>query len=253
MRLLFDESGMPPKSLTEPDLERLYEHPLGPSGRWIRTNFVTTLDGAVHGPDGRTGSINTESDHHLFALQRALSDVILVGAGTVRVEGYRAVDLAPWQTELRLRLGLSPCPALAVVTASLRLSPSLTTPVAGPGGPVLVITTEDHSEPDLEPLRQAGMEIRQTGRGGVDLPGAVAQLADSGYRRILSEGGPLLHHGLLTAGLVDELAITIAPSIVGGEAPRSSQGDWISPPQAYRPRLVLLADDRTLFLSYVAE
>ena len=64
-------------------------------------NFVTSLDGSVQGPDGRSGSINTASDHHVFALHRALADAVVVGAGTARTEGYRAVDLAPWQQAIR--------------------------------------------------------------------------------------------------------------------------------------------------------
>ena len=67
------------------------------AGAWLRTNFVATLDGSVQGPDGRSGSINTASDHHVFALHRALADAVVVAGGTARNEGYRAVDLAPWQ------------------------------------------------------------------------------------------------------------------------------------------------------------
>ena len=70
-------------------------------GPTVRSNFVATLDGSIQGLDGRSGSINTDSDHEIFALHRALADVILVGAGTVRGEGYRAVDLQPWQRSLR--------------------------------------------------------------------------------------------------------------------------------------------------------
>ena len=52
---------------------------------WVRANFVSTLDGAATGADGRSGSINTGADREVFALLRALSDVVLVGAGTARV------------------------------------------------------------------------------------------------------------------------------------------------------------------------
>lgn len=252
MRLLYDESGRPPKTLTEPELERLYDHPVGPNGRWVRTNFVTTLDGSIYGPDGRSGSINTESDHHLFALQRALADVILVGAGTARVEGYRAVDLAPWQRELRQRVGLADFPVLAIVTATLTLDPELARPADGHGGPVIIISTDDHDDAAIEPFRTSGIDVWQLGHGAVDLPRAIARLVERGLPRMLCEGGPRLHHGLLSAGLVDELAITLAPTVVGGEAPRTVHGDWISPAPGFRPDRILLADDQTLFLSYVA-
>lgn len=252
MRLLYDESGRPPKTLTEPELERLYDHPVGPHGRWLRTNFVTTLDGSIYGPDGRSGSINTESDHHLFALQRALADVILVGAGTARAEGYRAVDLAPWQRDLRQRIGLAEFPVLAVVTATLALDPVIAQPVGGVGGSVIIISTDDHDDASTEPFRSAGIDVWQLGRGAVDLPRVIDRLVERGLPRMLCEGGPQLHHGLLSAGLIDELAITLAPTVVGGEAPRTVHGDWLSPAPGFRPDRVLLADDQTLFLGYVA-
>ncbi len=252
MRLLYDESGRPPKTLTETELEQLYAHPTGPADRWVRTNFVTTLDGSIYGPNGRSGSINTESDHHLFALQRAQADVILVGAGTARAEGYRAVDLTPWQRELRQRSGLADFPALAIVTSTLSLDPALATPTQGSGGPVIIISTDDHDDAATEPFRSAGIDVWQLGRDHVELPRVIQRLVGLGLPRVLCEGGPRLHHGLLAAGLVDELAITLAPTVVGGEAPRTVHGDWISPAPGFRPNRVLLADDQTLFLSYVA-
>ncbi len=109
----------------------------------MRSNFVATLDGSVQGLDGRSGSINTESDHEVFALHRGLADVILVGAGTVRDEGYRAVDLEPWQTSLRAAEGLAPFPTLVVITGSLRLDPAFADPPYE-HGPVLVVTSAVH-------------------------------------------------------------------------------------------------------------
>src|SRR5687768_12410110 len=110
VQLIFSPDDGAPRTLSDSDLVELYRHP-APEGRgWVRSNFVMSLDGSVQGPDGRSGSINTESDHHLFALQRALADAILVGANTVRFEGYRAVDLEQWQLQIREQEGLAPYP-----------------------------------------------------------------------------------------------------------------------------------------------
>src|SRR4029450_10927854 len=95
VQLIFSPDGGAPRTLGDTDLVELYRYP-APEGRgWVRSNFVMSLDGSVQGPDGRSGSINTESDHHVFALQRALADAVLVGANTGRSEGYRAGDLEP--------------------------------------------------------------------------------------------------------------------------------------------------------------
>lgn len=63
-----------------------------PEGPWLRANMITTADGSAQGPDGRSGSINNELDRRIFQELRRSADVILVGAGTARAEGYGPVD-----------------------------------------------------------------------------------------------------------------------------------------------------------------
>src|SRR5215831_3916491 len=88
---------------------------------WVRANMVTSLDGAAT-LAGRTGGLSGQADQQVFALLRALADVILVGAGTARVEGYRPVR--PRHEGVRwawLRAGRTPSPPIAVVTRRLDL------------------------------------------------------------------------------------------------------------------------------------
>ena len=177
----------------------------------------------MQGLDGRSGSINTESDHEVFALLRALSDVILVGAGTIRDEGYQAVDLQPWQRSIRSAEGLAAFPSLVVVSRSLRLDPAFVAPPVK-HGPVIVVTCGDHEPGRIEPLRDAGAEVLQVPGPTVDLGWALETLAARGSRRILTEGGPRVHAELLRRGLIDELALTWVPQLVGGGGPRIAHG-----------------------------
>src|SRR5215207_8265585 len=101
VQLIFSPDGGAPRALGDTDLVELYRYPAPESRAWVRSNFVMSLDGSVQDPDGRSGSIGTESDHEVFALQRSLADGVLVGANTVRIEGYRAIDLEPWQLRIR--------------------------------------------------------------------------------------------------------------------------------------------------------
>jgi riboflavin biosynthesis pyrimidine reductase len=209
MRVLLTESGTPAPGtvLDDAGLREVYAAP--PGRAWLRVNFVSTLDGAVTGADGRSGSINTPADFRVFQLLRELADVVVVGAGTVRVEGYPA-----------LRHESDDAPALAVVSNSGEVPPSIAE-TATPGSALLV--TRGHADPDAlgrarEALGDANVVI--AGEDHVDLVMARKALEDRGFRHILSEGGPTLFGSMLEAGIVDEVDLTWAPTMVGGTHPR---------------------------------
>jgi riboflavin biosynthesis pyrimidine reductase len=253
MRLLFQRSDLSAGGeIDESRLAELYRHPL-PTRRpvWLRTNFVASLDGSIQGADGRAGSINTASDHFVFAVHRAQADAILVGAQTVRVERYRAVDLVPWQRELRAREGLAPFPLLVIISRSLDLDLRLADNGLGEGGAVLVITTAGKSGADVERFAAAGIDLMQLGDADVDLVAATNALADAGYRRVLCEGGPRLHRDLLAADLVDEMSLTLSPVVVGGEGRRTTAGAAITRSPGFELSLSLLAEDGSLFTTYL--
>ena len=250
MKLIFDPDGGAPRAVDETDLIELFRYPALEGRGWVRTNFVMSLDGSVQGPDGRSGTLGTESDQRVFALQRALADAILVGANTVRLEGYRAVDLEPWQLAIREQEGLAPYPALVIISASADLDPAIATPAEGVGGAVMIITTAGKTADDLEPLRSAGITVLEADGTTLDLAQIVDQLAGSGFPRLLCEGGPRLHNELLAAGVVDEVLLTLAPVVVGGQGLRSTSGAALSVPSSFRLQRVLYADDGALFTSH---
>jgi riboflavin biosynthesis pyrimidine reductase len=250
VQLIFGPDGGAPRTLGEADLVELYRHPAREGRGWVRSNFVMSLDGSVQGPDGRSGSINTESDHHIFALKRALADAVLVGANTVRLEGYRAVDLEPWQLRIREQEGLAPYPMLVILSASADLDPVIATPAEGVGGAVMIITTAGKSADDLEPLRAAGVTVLEVEGAALDVAHIVDQLAGTGFPRLLCEGGPRLHNDLLAAGALDELCLTLAPVVVGGQGLRSTSGAALPVPSSFQLHHVLYANDGALFTNY---
>ena len=79
-----------PGELSHDDLLGLYAYPH--DRFWVRANFVSSLDGAAQGTDYKSGSLSSTNDQRVFALLRSLCDLILVGAGTVRAEGYQPVQ-----------------------------------------------------------------------------------------------------------------------------------------------------------------
>lgn len=164
---------------------------------WVRTNFVSTVDGAAYDVNGVTGSLGGDTDSEVFALLRALADVIVVGAGTTRIEGYRPSDVP-----------------LAVVSLSLDIPDVL----CAPGQ--LVITTTDAPSDRLTALREAGVDLLARGEVEIDWAEVLADFDARGWRKVLCEGGPTLHGELLRHDLVDEVCLTIAPVVASGDAPR---------------------------------
>jgi len=232
-----------PSALSSEDLAELYgypsEHP------WLRANFVSSLDGAAQGSDHKSGTLSGRTDQQVFTLLRSLCDLVLVGAGTTRVEGYQPVRPEELRTELRTRLGLTPVPTLAVVSRSLDLDPVL---VRGGIASTVVITTES-SPLDVRRRIAEVASVIVAGEVDVDLRHAVEELSGLGFQRMLCEGGPSLMRDLLAAEVVDELCLTIEPLLVAGSRLRITDGGALEPPQGMVLRHLLEADS-VLFARY---
>jgi len=201
-----------------------YAYPqLSADQSWVRANFISTLDGAAAGDDGRSGSISTSADRDVFGLLRALSDVVLVGAGTARIEGYRRASIrAPW---LDLREGRPAHPTMAVFSRSGDVPPGLSQ-AREDSGEVLLVTCQGAGAAAVDRARIALGEdqVIIAGDTSVDLSAAVDSLAVRGLPRMLCEGGPHLMRDLTASGCLDELCLAIAPTLVAGDHPRITAG-----------------------------
>jgi riboflavin biosynthesis pyrimidine reductase len=241
--LSHDDLGRwPPGHDGEMDSEALalaYAYPqLTAEQTWVRANFVSTLDGAATGDDGRSGSINTGADRDVFVLLRALSDVILVGAGTARAEGYRRATVrTPWTN---LRQGRPAHPTTAVFSRSAEVPPGLSQ-AREDSGEVLLVTCEraGAGAVDLARSTLGDDHVIIEGDESVDLSAALDALAARGLRRMLCEGGPHLMRDLTASGRLDELCLTIAPALVGGDHPRITAGAAVT--ANLMPRLLIEA------------
>src|ERR1039458_9974569 len=155
---------------------------------WVMAHMVGGLDGAG-AIGGRVGDRSTAPDAELFRLMRALSDVVLVGAATVRAEHYGVVRLPPERAAARVAAGRPATPPLAVVTRSLDLdwsAPAFTD--APPGARTLVITCAAADPQCLDQARQVA-DVIVAGDDRVDPDLALRRLAERGYRVVLCEGG----------------------------------------------------------------
>src|SRR6201998_3500379 len=103
------------RELDDGHLPQLYDYPKR-DGTWVRANFITSVDGGATA-DGKTGTLAGPGDRLIFHLLRELADVIVVGAGTARIEGYSGVHLGVAQRQRRQARGQSEVPRLAMVTS----------------------------------------------------------------------------------------------------------------------------------------
>ncbi len=208
----------------EEPLEDLYLHLEFPEsgGRpWVYLNMICSADGAAH-LGGRTHGLGGEADRLAFHRLREYCDVVLVGAGTVRVEGYGPPRLSPEAQGRRAARGLAAVPRLAVVSARLHLDPQSRV-FQDPARPPLVFTVSQADPDRLAALREVAEVVPCPG-SRLDLAACLGWLGERGVRRVLCEGGPTLNAALLEAGLVDELFLTVAPRLVGGPAGRIVSG-----------------------------
>ena len=257
MRQIYPE----PAVLADQELAARYRHPgqggeSGQAPRWLRANMVASLDGAAS-LGGRSGGLSGEADQQVFALLRALADVIMVGAGTARVEGYRPVrpgeEGARWSW---LRAGRAPSPPIAVVTRRLDLDLESPLLAASPDHARTIVITTEAAPAGRRAAAAAVSDVIVAGRESVDIGAAVGALAGRGHRQILTEGGPHLLSQIIEAGLLDELCLTLSPLLAGPGADRIVAGPGPLHRGAGGPGHPLglahvLADDGHLLCRYV--
>jgi len=165
---------------------------------WVSLCMIASLDGAVV-VDGRSGPLGNATDREVLLSLRELADVVLVGAGTARGEGYGP----PGKRGLRV----------GVVTNSGALD--LSRPLFTSGAGFLIV-------PDAADVDDSAVDVVRAGSERVDVALALTRLGSivPGVRIVQAEGGPTLNAALLAADAVDELNLTISPRMVGGDSPR---------------------------------
>jgi 5-amino-6-(5-phosphoribosylamino)uracil reductase len=217
------------------ELAEAYAYPPAPEGMrepWLRANMVSTLDGAAQ-HNGRSQPISSPADMRIFGTLRGLADVVVVGAETVRREGYRPARPREDFAALREAAGQGPAPAIAVVSASLDLDFSLPL-FTSPAVPTLLLTGAAAAPDRVAAAERAGVRVVIAGDGmGVDPARAVRALAGLGHTRLLTEGGPRLLGQLVAAGVLDELCLAVSPMLTAGGAQRIAGGPSVTVPRRY--------------------
>jgi len=213
---------------------------------YVVLNMVGTVDGKV-AIGGRASGIGSEIDRHTMRNLRAGSDAVMIGAGTLRAE--------------RLSLGLDETarsgrlqPLAIILTTTGEDVPLESNLILHEDQKLLVVAGTTIHETNAERLRARAsvLRITSTPNGCPDLEETLRALKrEHAVERLLVEGGPTLGLALISAGLADELFLTIAPKLIGGTTPeaRTLLDATLQTPQDLRLLSIHIAADE-LFLRY---
>jgi riboflavin biosynthesis pyrimidine reductase len=175
-----------------------------PREDWLRLNLIASVSGSATGPDGTSETLTNPADRLILGVIRSLSDVVVVGAASVRAEGY----FVP-------RKG-----ALAIVSRSGDFSGHRIRDT-GAHGTVLILCPSAATDRARDTIGLADVTVVPVpdSNGSLAADAIVASLRTAGYRSIVAEGGPALATHLLLGGVVDELCLTTSPVLNGGQLP----------------------------------
>lgn len=215
---------------------------------WVMCNMISSVDGAT-ALGGVSGGLGGPADKAIFRAVRASCDVVLVASGTAAAERYRMPLTSPELTERRAAHGRPPAPVLAIVTASGRIDPTLPAFAARDAGQdrPLVIAGGDADEAGLDAL---DAEIVRLPEPTPEPDAILTALAHRGAQVVLAEGGPRFNGRLLAADVIDELCLSLSPTLAGGSSARIVAG---APEGAGAGMKLdrLLEEDDLLFARYV--
>jgi len=209
---------------------------------YVVVNMIASADGAT-AVDGRSQPMSSDIDRRVFRLLRSIPDVILVGAQTVRAEGYGPAKVDEQRQAERVARGQAAQPTIAIVTRSLQLD--LTSALFVESRPIVICPS------GADTTAVAGVaDVIQAGTIDVDVVDALRQLREMGVRLVLCEGGPTLNGNLVVRGLVDEICLTVAPMLAGGELGTGILGRVRLPETAGLELAHLLEEDGNVLCRY---
>ena len=215
-----------------------------PPGRpYVVANMVVTADGwATIGE--RSGPIGGAADHVLFHALRGRVDAVLAGTQTLAAENYGRLIREGDRRADRERRGLAGDPIACVLTRSGHLPDGIPL-LADPASTVVVYSARPVT------LGDCAATVHVQVLEDYSAAAALAALAtDHDVRSVLCEGGPSLLGGLLAEGVVDELFLTVAPLLGGGDPPRTATAGPALPEPARLELRSVLESEGELLLRY---
>jgi 2,5-diamino-6-(ribosylamino)-4(3H)-pyrimidinone 5'-phosphate reductase len=220
--------------------------------------MISSLDGKV-AASGKAGSLGSDVDRTVMRNLRACTDAVMIGAGTLRAE---KLTLAIPENRARAResrgLRAQPLAVVATATGDVPLQEHL---LGSRPENLLILASSQIPEEHLVTLSSHG-SVETVAEEGSNL-GRRLYVEEAlkimkqryGVNVLLVEGGPAMNHSLVASGLADELFLTLAPALLGGDERHAGPTVLEGPPierEKAKPRLISVhLADNELFLRYV--
>jgi len=218
---------------------------------WVLLNMVNSVDGFVSF-EGRAGGLSGLADKNIYQIIRGLADIILVGAGTVRSENYKAPKTPQGRlAEFRESRGQEKRPRIAVLSGELNLNPDmgLFAERHPEDKPPLIYTKSESLEENASKLVSSS-EIIDFPKKELTVSRVVSDLFKQDGKIVVCEGGPNLNANLLAAGLIDEFCLSVSPRAVGGEDPAAFLNNPVNSPVELTVDRILM-EEEFLFCRYL--
>jgi diaminohydroxyphosphoribosylaminopyrimidine deaminase/5-amino-6-(5-phosphoribosylamino)uracil reductase len=181
---------------------------------WVTLKSMVSLDGRVATSDGESRGLGGPEEQRLVHRLRAESDAVLIGVETARRDNpLLTVRLTPARDA-------GPAPCRVVLDSSLR-TPLDSRLVQTAREAPLILATTSADEARARVFEERGVAVwrfEPDAAGRVPIAALLRRLAGEGRLAVLVEGGPTVHTSFLREGLADEVAIGIAPILLGGTA-----------------------------------
>ena len=216
----------------------------------VRCVMASTADGKIATVDREAARFGSEEDQRRLREHVAWADALFMAAGTLRAYGGTFVVRSEEYLQQRRRSGQQPQPTSVIATRSLDLPLDLAF-FAEQDIPRAIATTAAQGAAARATF-DGHAEVIARGQDDIDAPAIFADLEARGMRRILLLGGGELNFACVSAGLVDELHLTISPFLYGGRAsPTMLAGEGFSLDNAISLTLESVEQvDDELFLRY---
>lgn len=206
-----------------------------PDRPYVLLSVASSIDGYIDDNHPERLYLSNEADFDRVDEVRAGVDAVLIGANTVRRDNPKLRIRSPERRAQRLAAGLPELPLKVTISRTGNLNPASNFFTAE-DVEKLVYVPSSSEESTAE--RLGGVATVIAAGDPLDLPTVLADLASRGVKRLMVEGGGHIHTLFLTAEVVDEIHLAVAPFFVGdSSAPRLVvDGDF---PQDFRRRMNL--------------